>query len=458
MRYILTLLLTVSTVGSELFAQQIPLYSQYYFNKFIYNPAFAGDQEKTEAYLVGRRQWDGVSGYETNVLTVNGIPGNTNVGLGLHVINDKNAIVNSNSVYGSYAYRLKMGDNSMLAMGMALGMWDTRFNMDNVVVTDPNDPLLPLLNQKGGPVIDANFGINLKAGGFQLGLSLPQAFAGKQAYKDNYNRVVNYDLVPHFTGTVSFDIWLSPEKVKLQPLVMYKSVKNAPAQFDGNLMLDWIGKGWLSAGYRDEYAVTFSGGLKVASILRIGYSYDYSIHEQSAALGATHELLIGVSLDKSDRYKKDENAEKAERARKAREAALDSMRDERMNSIQDEIETMKKEGGIKDTVVIVKKVETIVKQAEEKPTEVKDTKPAQSASGVSESGKFMVVAGSFTEQKYAKGYVARLKNLGQPAAIHQASNGTYYVHIGRFDDKAEARKLIKNNKNAQLTLWIKTLE
>lgn len=452
MRYTITFLLAACAVMTDLYAQQLPLYSQYYFTKFMYNPAFAGDQEKAEATLIGRRQWDGVPGYSTNALALSGVPANTNVGLGLHVINDNNQLVRTNSVYGSYAYRLKMGSNSMLALSMALGMVDTRFNTENIIVTDYNDPVIPLLGQKGGPVIDANFGLNLKAGGFQLGFALPQAFTGRQKFSDNYERVINHDLAPHYIATASFDIWLSKDKLKLQPLVMYKGTKNAPAQIDGNLVLDWVNKGWLGLGYRDEYAVTISGGLQVGKILRVGYSYDYSIHEQSAALGSTHELMLGVSLSKKDHSEEDSKKEKAERAR---QAMRDSFNNERISMLEEEIDELKKSGGTKDTVVIVQQVETVVKERvepDQTQTPPKDTKPV-----VSESGTFMVVAGAFSEEKNAKAYVSKLKNQGQPAAVYKAPNGTYYVHLGRFNSKDEARKVVKDNKSRELQLWIKTL-
>jgi len=35
-----------------LYSQQIPLYSQYYFNPFIYNPAMTGSAEKANAFIL----------------------------------------------------------------------------------------------------------------------------------------------------------------------------------------------------------------------------------------------------------------------------------------------------------------------------------------------------------------------------------------------------------------------
>ena len=44
------------------FAQQLPLYSQYLYNKFLINPAVAGSDGYTSLNLTARKQWVGLSG------------------------------------------------------------------------------------------------------------------------------------------------------------------------------------------------------------------------------------------------------------------------------------------------------------------------------------------------------------------------------------------------------------
>ena len=43
------------------FAQQLPLYSQYLYNKFLINPAVAGSDGYTSINLTAREQWVGIS-------------------------------------------------------------------------------------------------------------------------------------------------------------------------------------------------------------------------------------------------------------------------------------------------------------------------------------------------------------------------------------------------------------
>jgi type IX secretion system PorP/SprF family membrane protein len=48
-------------IGQISSAQQLPLYSQYIYNKFLINPAVAGSDGYTSLNLTARKQWVGLS-------------------------------------------------------------------------------------------------------------------------------------------------------------------------------------------------------------------------------------------------------------------------------------------------------------------------------------------------------------------------------------------------------------
>jgi len=49
-------------------AQQLPLYSQYLYNKFLINPAVAGSDGFTSLNITAREQWVGYSGAQEPIL------------------------------------------------------------------------------------------------------------------------------------------------------------------------------------------------------------------------------------------------------------------------------------------------------------------------------------------------------------------------------------------------------
>jgi type IX secretion system PorP/SprF family membrane protein len=87
-------------------AQQLPLFSQYYYNRFIYNPAFTGVEDQANAFLIHRSQWKDIAGAPvTYALTVDGPVSKNKIGLGLSLFNDQMDIFNRTGLYSSYSYR-----------------------------------------------------------------------------------------------------------------------------------------------------------------------------------------------------------------------------------------------------------------------------------------------------------------------------------------------------------------
>jgi len=471
----LSILGLLLTLGWTCVAQQIPLYGQYYFNRFLYNPALTGEQGRTEAYLIGRRQWTALEGYQTRAVTVSGSPTNTNVGLGLYYVNDVNNLAKSNSVYGNYAYGVKLDDKSKISLGFALGVYDYAFNMQNIVLADMNDAAVALLGQESGPVVDGGVGLAYTNSGFMIGASFPQLFNGPIIYKDNYINSIEHNLENHYTLMASYDIKIG-KNAKLQPMVMYKGAKNAPAQIDANLMLDWMDKGWLGMAYRDDYAVTAMAGVTLNKMVRVGYAYDWSIAGYSTALGGSHEITFGFAMNKKTQSEEDRAKEIAEQ-----QFTIDSLmeeRDQRIQGLEKMVEGLENAPNRVDTVVIVKKIVSTPPPTYTPPntgssgtggttgstgnsggtSNTGGSVGSNSGSGTNAAGNFLVVVGSFTQETNATVYSNKLMRQGvSPYVYYDKSRRVYYVHLGRFDDKEVARQKARSNSNPSLKPWVKTL-
>ena len=67
------IILAAIMITSVLDAQQLPIYSQYLFNKYLINPAVAGSDGYTSLNLTTRQQWAGYQGApQTYSLSFNG--------------------------------------------------------------------------------------------------------------------------------------------------------------------------------------------------------------------------------------------------------------------------------------------------------------------------------------------------------------------------------------------------
>ena len=114
------------------------------------------------------------------------------------------------------------------------------------------------------------------------------------------------------------------------------------------------------------------------------------------------------------------------------------------------VETKKREV---DTVYVVQKVEV----AKSTPTKTADGS-GKSAGEQAGSGNFIVVAGSFSEEVNATRYFNSLVNKGFSPYMYYDKSGTYYVHLGKYYFKQEARDFAKANAKKGVKLWVKTLK
>jgi len=183
--------------GSFAVAQQLPVYSQYLYNKFLINPAVAGSDGYTSVNLTAREQWVGYYGaprtYSFSVQSrllkrsyiikqrsarrrVYRPKYDGKVGLGGYVFSDKNGIVHRTGLQLSYAYHMWLQNTTQLSMGLAFTGYHYKIDEEEINFEDPNEPWMNSNLRRGVFVPDATFGIYLLNAKYNLGFSADQLF------------------------------------------------------------------------------------------------------------------------------------------------------------------------------------------------------------------------------------------------------------------------------------------
>ncbi|TND07185.1 MAG: hypothetical protein FD123_3330 [Bacteroidetes bacterium] len=296
MKKITTAIALVLGISGSLSAQQLPLYSQYYFNPFVSNPSMTGISDETNAYLVHRAQWTGIPGAPvTNAFTVDGSIKDKNMGLGFMVFNDVQDINERLGLYASYAYRLKIDDNNRVLLGLSMGFLDNRIDFSKAVVTDNTDPMLFSAIQRKS-ALDATFGAIYEWKKLRAGFAIPQIF-GQHVKYDGLDALAYYQLARHYQGSVQYNFMLSETaELSLEPLAMVRWVPNTPVQYDINAILNWKNIGWLGLSYRSNYAVGTNLRVKLFNSLSAGYAYDVIITPLRTSGGVSHEFMLGYTF------------------------------------------------------------------------------------------------------------------------------------------------------------------
>ena len=315
--YILILILACLNLQG----QQLPLYSQYLYNKFLINPAVAGSDGYTSINLTGREQWVGMEGAprtfsvsaQTRILKKSFILKQTKVrrslyrpktdgkiGIGGYVFSDKSGLVNRTGFSISYAYHTWIQRTTQLSFGLAFTGYNFKIDANSISFEDPNDPVLNSDLRHGVFIPDASFGIHLLNPRYSVGFSADQLFqAAAKIGSDAYGRF-KMSRQYYLFGTYSFERGTYDE---IQPSVLFKMSEQFRPQADIGLTYINNKAFWAGLAYRTSGALIANIGVKYMN-LWFGYAFDFTLQEIQRITYGTHEVTIALKFgDSARRYR-----------------------------------------------------------------------------------------------------------------------------------------------------------
>ena len=292
------LFLTIAIIASSvvLKAQQEPMFTQYVFNESFINPAYAGSHEGLSMNMLYRDQWVGLKGSpKTQTFTMHMPVNRKKLGVGLSIMNETIGVSHKFLFSGNFAYRIKMR-NSVLAFGIQGSFVNDQENYSDVNTTVTGDRQFTNDVRKYF-LPNAGFGVYYYKKSFYAGFSIPRLLQNK-IDPDQPSRVLknigNLKIWHYYfaTGYV-FDM---NENTKFKPTMMVKCVQNAPVEADlsFNFLLNELL--WVGGGYRTGDAIYGMIGLQLSKLLRINYSYDYTISDLQKYNSGSHEFAISYDI------------------------------------------------------------------------------------------------------------------------------------------------------------------
>ncbi len=308
-------------------AQQMPLYSQYMYNKFLINPSVAGSEGYTSFNITAREQWIGYAGaprtyslsYQTRFIKKNysirknifGSPrfrakteGRTGLGIGL--FSDQNGLVQRTGIQAAYSYHIWVQDYTQLSFGLAATGYHYIINADHESFRDPAEPWLTDGLRKGIFIPDINFGMYLLNDRYTLGFSAESMLSAASRIGDGLvDTLKAYDrfrMSRHYYAFGSYS-FLTAKSLEIEPSLLLKMSEQILPQADLALTLIYDQTFWLGGGYRTGgfYGSTSVGALIGMVRVRwgnmyLGYSYDYSLNEIESVTSGSHELVLALKL------------------------------------------------------------------------------------------------------------------------------------------------------------------
>ncbi|GEM_PF-6367680 len=322
---------------AESWAQQTPLTSSYFRNKFLYNPAYTASEVAPRFDILYRQQWSGMGddGITTTALTAQFplltrmdstgarfpilTPG---LGANLMISQDKVGLL-STTAFQIGAVKnfqtLKVLEDSAqtviqtsspFSVALSFGGYMTGVD-ESRVIGEQGDQVL---SKYGSPQFspDATLGFTYfnQANGLEFGFAIRQLL-DRGAALDESNFLTKYFNQSFFSTSKYFEVGLL-KRVGIEPQLVYKFANELPGQLQLNVVADFwrdweYGTPKVQAvmGYRTGFGTNFGITVRPTPRIAVSYMYEMSMNRlnklskgevNGGNLGLTHEIMVTYDL------------------------------------------------------------------------------------------------------------------------------------------------------------------
>ncbi len=275
----------------QMIAQHDLQFSHFTFNKFAYNPAYAGARGALDALALYRQQWSGFDGAPTTMYLNAHTPFAGQRGaVGLGVSTDRIGQAATQSVNGAYAYHIPLNGGRTLSLGLSGGLEQYRFRWSAAEAVDADDEVL-LTGDAAS--LSPNFGAGafLRGERFYAGFSVPRLMKGVQ-YVDR-SRDNHFSRTAYLMGGYVARLG---SQLQVLPAVLLSYNPAAPPDLDLNLTALFMDSFWLGSSLRLGDSVDAMAGMALANGLRLGVCVDFTTSDLQKFTNGSWEILMNYTF------------------------------------------------------------------------------------------------------------------------------------------------------------------
>jgi type IX secretion system PorP/SprF family membrane protein len=288
------LLIYTFLISCSAYSQQIPQYTQWYWNQYELNPAYAGIRDCFEMHAQYRLQYLGIDGWPHHgnfTLTMPVKVKRTDFltprhGIGLKLATERIGAFLVNRFNLSYAAHINFTQDNRLSVGIDAGVKQLGVDISKIS-TEEFDPTIHQYVSNWLP--DANIGFWWNAKNYYVGLVVKDLVGIKWR---NIGLQSKYQLHTFISGGYRFN---NQKGFSLVPSALIKLPIQGKMTADVVLLFDHNNQFSYSIGYRANEAVMFGINFKIKEMVAIGYSFDYNFKPLGGGMNSSHELSIAFS-------------------------------------------------------------------------------------------------------------------------------------------------------------------
>lgn len=282
--------------ANEIFAQQLPIFSQYMLNSYFQNPASAGSTPYFDAVSAYRLQWIGITDApRTFSLSMNGPLQYQKMGVGGYLFTDIAGPTRRIGCSGSYAYHITLKEKLKLSFSLSGGVVQFSIDASKLTLDDPSDYVfINGYQQRILPDFGTSFYLyslpkENGTGNWWFGGYVPQIFPARIKFATT--PATKGTLATHFYFNGGYNLFLTDE-FTLEPSFLFNYVYPVSPQVNLGARAIYRSKAWVGVTYRTADAISCMAGYNYRDNILFGYSYDVTTSRLKKYSNGTHELII----------------------------------------------------------------------------------------------------------------------------------------------------------------------
>lgn len=297
-KYLLLLVFCIFLEIGTISSQELPMYSNYTFNRLAINPAYVGLNSDPEVSISYRNQWTNLGGAPVfGHVSYDQPVKDTRSSFSTMAYFDKLGIEKNIGLRGYYSFKAEFSENSFIQFGFSAGLRNYSHDYTLLHLYHKEDPAVQQPLNLVVPT--AGVGLYYVYGNLNIGFSLPQLLKTTidgAEYSTKYARFAeNY-----FYGIVGYNLDNLPGKLYVHPSIVAKYVQGAPLYLDYIINFGFNERIGLGLSYRTNEAIVGMIDVKIGERMLLGYAYDFPLSDIGFYSVGSSEIMLKLRLAKKE--------------------------------------------------------------------------------------------------------------------------------------------------------------
>ena len=302
------LLIVLFFTGITVYSQD-PHFSQFYANPIYLNPAFAGSAVCPRLVMNYRNQWSSIPGdFATYSVSYDQHVDNLSGGLGLIATSDRagDGTLVTNTISGIYSYRLEVDRYFSIKAGFEASYFQKSVDWSKLTFGDMIDPRYGFIkNTMEKEPITSKGSVDYSAGIIGYGESIYGGVAVNHLTHPDEGFYGVSDLPMKITVNLGGNIDLNGSRRRkriddptISPNLLFMTQGKFKELNYGMYYNKYplVGGLWFRQGFGNADAFIALVGMQT-SVVKIGYSYDFTVSKLTNASGGSHEISFALQFE-----------------------------------------------------------------------------------------------------------------------------------------------------------------